>query len=121
VREPGRNPLFDAAFVYDVRPKQSNLDDIPVDGIDKRLSNAQAKFDITYGVVEKEELLATTLSYDSHLFELGTIDRYYRYLDEIALVVADNPDIRLMDIAITHDLTQASGDVLKGEVGDFGF
>ncbi|MCP5106412.1 MAG: non-ribosomal peptide synthetase, partial [bacterium] len=120
-RTPGRTPLFDVAFSYygehrdppGVTPEKGE--------ITKGIIKVPSKFDFVLYVTEKPEGPYLSLTYDAGLFKEETIERFYRYLDDICTIVAENPDIKLKDIMVSHELTPATAAVIESEEGDFGF
>jgi len=124
-REPGRNPLFDAAFSYLTEEIGTN-GEIPEKGaeeIRKGTTDTPSKFDMILSIIEIEtkNSLALSLNYNSKLFKEETVERFFNYFNDICTIVSENPDIKLKDIMISHELTVASSAIIEAEEGDFGF
>jgi amino acid adenylation domain-containing protein len=116
IREPGRNPLFDAAFFFD-----SNREDSSQFDQKKLTENIETRFQLNLGVLEKKDNMVCAFGYSKSLFKQETIERYCRYFEEIVSAVVDNHDILLQNITISSELTEArSGMVREDEIG-FGF
>jgi non-ribosomal peptide synthetase component F len=119
-REVGRNPLFDAAFgMQDIQiPK------LEIPGV--TLTPAQSKdniskFDITWYGIEAGDRLQFAVMYRTELFKPATIQRFIDYFREIVSIVTNHPDIRLEDIAISHDFFDQELAIPDQEESDFGF
>jgi non-ribosomal peptide synthetase component F len=118
IREPGRNPLFDAAFFFD-----SNREDSSQFDQKKLIDNIEARFQLNLGVLEKKENMVCAFGYSKTLFKQETIERFCRYFEEIVSAVVDNHDILLQNITISSELAEARsgmGMVGEDEIG-FGF
>lgn len=113
-RDPGRNPLFDAFFVF------QNMD-MPAISL-KKLAIAPhphpkntAKFDLLLEATETTGTIYFALEYRTSLFSRKTAERMGRYFQRIFYTILDLPRIRIGDIDILsseerrHIATLASG------------
>jgi polyketide synthase PksJ len=120
-RVPGRNPLFDAAFSYYAEYREIPGVAPGRGEVTRGVLNAPPKFDFVLYVTDKEEGLYLSLLYNTGLFREETVERFYRYIEDICVIVTENPGIKLKDIMVSHALTTATAGLIEAEEGDFGF
>lgn len=118
---PGQNPLFDVIYSYYAEHRDITGETPEPGRITRGKANSLPKFDFSFYITEKDEHFYLSLIYNSSLFSEEIIERYYKYIDDICTVVAENPDIKLKDILISHQLAAAVPAVMEEEQGDFGF
>ena len=69
-----------------------------------------AKFDLIFAVLESKNSIITTLTYSTALFKKSTAEKMVtRYIEILEQVVEDR-EIKLKDLAISHDLLVARKD-----------
>jgi tyrocidine synthetase-3 len=98
-RDPGRNPLFDAAFSF----QNMYIPGISIPALKLELYNYEynkSKFDLNLAGEEKEGRLVFTLEYGSELFKTETIHRFISYLKVIISSVLENPGQFIGEIEI---------------------
>ncbi len=93
-RDPGRNPLFDAAFVLqNMGAPRFDLPDLEV--IPYEIDFKTAKFDLTLYATENDGEIAMSLEYCTDLFKRETIvEMAGRYLKILRLIASD-PGLRI--------------------------
>ncbi len=120
-REPGRNPLFDVVFSY-YKNDEADPEKMSSPGeVEAGVLNRPAKFDIIFTVSENKNSISISFNYNVDLFKEETVKRFFHYMGHICTVVSENPEIALIDIVISHELTAATASVIESEEGDFGF
>jgi non-ribosomal peptide synthetase component F/molybdopterin/thiamine biosynthesis adenylyltransferase/acyl carrier protein len=121
VRKPGRQVLFDTHFtLHNVQIDMKNPDVMPGDltFTPYPLADRTTQFDIIFHGFEVNGGVYFTLGYCTKLFKEETIRRFAGYYQEIAHIVAENKDIKLKDIKISHTLEAAQANMPKA---DFNF
>jgi non-ribosomal peptide synthetase component F len=92
VRKPGRNPLFDTAFLYqNYRFVRVALPGLTLREYDQALSGA--KFDLKLQGYEQQDVIAFRFEYKKSLFLAATIDRFIEYFLDVFRVVLQDPDV----------------------------
>lgn len=112
--DPSRQSLFDTMFaVHDIsfikgRParkiKKLSFAPFPIE-------NKISQFDIITHVVPVEYNLTFLTHYCTKLFKRETIEGLISSMREITLIVVNNPQVLIQDIAISHQLTAADDTV----------
>jgi amino acid adenylation domain-containing protein len=102
VRDPGRNPLFDAFFMF------HNFErfELVIPGLQltyQERAYAISKFDITLEVIQSADGIAMKFEYSTDLFKASTIDRFIAYFRRIISTVTANPATKICDIDILSD------------------
>jgi amino acid adenylation domain-containing protein len=103
-RDMSRNPLFDAALVF--QNMFEGAGDIPEqESVDLKLrpfgfENQTAKFDLTLTAGDMDDRLGFTLEYCTSLFKRKSADRFVHYFKNSIAAVLDNPDNRLAELEI---------------------
>ncbi len=121
--DPGRNPLFDAVFemqsidIGENRPAETTLKVAPY----PLGENIKAPFDLILSTFENSGLINMRLTYSTRLFKESTIELIIRHYREIAAQVTDNPEIRLQDIVLSHQLVKIEPDIEQDSDDDFAF
>ena len=125
-RIPGRHPLFDVMFSYqviDLTPGPAvdeglNLKLPELEGDPDENQIAAAKFDLLLHGMDAGKFMTFDLEYSTRLFKGETVQRYAGYLDRILSSVLENKEVKLKDIEISHDLYEKQ---LENPQIDFGF
>jgi acyl transferase domain-containing protein/acyl carrier protein len=121
--DPGRNPLFDAVFemqsidIGENRPAETTLKVAPY----PLGENIKAPFDLILSTFENSGLINMRLTYSTRLFKESTIELIIRHYREIAAQITDNPEIRLQDIVLSHQLVKIEPDIEQDSDDDFAF
>ena len=119
-RALGRNPLFDVAFgVQDI-----HIPGLQLPGLSLKpyvIDEAVSKFDICWYCTDDGNCINYSIEYRRRLFKPETIERFAEYFNEITRMVVRNPDIRLKDIVIFHDLFDLELDMIVQDGKNFGF
>jgi iturin family lipopeptide synthetase A len=103
-RDMSRNPLFDAALVFQNMFEGAGT--IPEqESVDLKLrpfgfENRTAKFDLTLTAGEMADRLGFTLEYCTSLFKRKSADRFVHYFKNSIAAVLDNPASRLAEMEI---------------------
>ncbi|WBW96389.1 non-ribosomal peptide synthetase [Oceanirhabdus sp. W0125-5] len=100
VRDTSRNPLFDVMFnMVDT----VNNADIQLDGLllKQYIKNSNtSKFDLTFNVLEKDNILEFNLEYCSKLFKKETIERLSNHYIKLLRDITNNVEIKISDIEL---------------------
>ncbi|MCU0288938.1 MAG: condensation domain-containing protein, partial [Acidobacteria bacterium] len=96
-KDPGRNPLFDALFIYE------NVDEriLKIDNLDCRLYNFDpdfATYDLSMEVSEAKQSLEIKLYFATQLFKIETIETWAAYFTRILDKILINDAIVIRDI-----------------------
>lgn len=99
VRDPGRNPLFDAFFMF------HNFErfELVIPGLQltyRERAYAISKFDVTLEVIQSADGISMKFEYSTDLFKASTIDRFIAYFKNIIAAVTANAGVRIADIDI---------------------
>ncbi len=112
----GRNPLFDICLnVMNYQEAKKPSEDLKLSPFGFEYKNS--KFDMVLWAGEAEEL-RFQLEYSTELFKPSTAKDFANHLLEIISQVAANPQIKLKDIKISHNVKKAEVEVPDI---DFGF
>ncbi|MFP2934031.1 condensation domain-containing protein, partial [Pyxidicoccus sp. 3LG] len=98
VRDLSRSPLFQAVFVLQNAPAP----DLELPGLTLHTLEAErdsVKYDLTLTMVDTARGLATTLEYNSDLFERSTADRMLGHLRTLLEAAVAHPERRLRDLS----------------------
>jgi amino acid adenylation domain-containing protein/thioester reductase-like protein len=105
-RDAGRNPLFDVMFALQnfgtdsggaakkPGPRES------AGSAGHGFASGVARFDMTWGAVERGERLFLAVEYCTELFKRETVERFITFFNRIVQSVLPEPDIRLAEIEI---------------------
>ncbi|MCI0470864.1 MAG: condensation domain-containing protein, partial [Candidatus Aminicenantes bacterium] len=138
-RDPTRNPLFDVLFAYgqldlvDIRQEVSDYaaqpgkpgaaepgqDVLRVEPYNRE--GAVSKFDMIFSGTDDGEKLFFSINYCTAIFKEETARRWAKYFAEIATAAAENEQVLLKDITISHDLVTATSEVYRDQESDFEF
>jgi len=129
-RTRNRNPLFDVFLMSLVMDRNTMLDTaassasppadpqlLPKYNFTRRVS----KFDIGLLYTEIQGRLEMEFEYCTKLFNKETIESFVIFFKDIAAAVAQDKNIKLADINISHALLTAKEDVVTDDAGDFRF
>ncbi|MDQ1352181.1 MAG: hypothetical protein QG657_2487 [Acidobacteriota bacterium] len=129
IRNPDRNALFDVVFVWE--DLEIDLGDLIFPNNEKdeerlklKLFNDKkisAPFDLILTGAENQEKMSFFINYSVSLFKRETIERIAADFIAVIAGVLKNPDIKLGEIEVAHDLLEAIPQALMEESGDFGF
>jgi amino acid adenylation domain-containing protein len=101
-RDPGRNPLFDVAFV--LQNMESPVITIPGLTLSTYpFESNVSRFDLTMNCEEDSGRLVCTVEYAAALFEKATIERFITYFMNTANRTAREADAALSEIEIISD------------------
>jgi tyrocidine synthetase-3 len=120
VRDQSRNPLFDTVFVFNnFDPQPVRLPGLTISpyGFDVTI----AKFDLSFYCNEAGDGLAFSLEYRTSLFIEETVRQFAGYVEEIVAAVIEDPDISLKDIAVSHQLLEATVAATSDDFTTFDF
>ncbi len=93
-RDPGRNPLFQAAIVLQNAPAER----LEMRGLELRFveqEGATSKFDLLLEAYESPEGVAGSVEYATDLFDGGTVERLSAQLRTLLEGIAGDPDARV--------------------------
>ena len=93
-RDPGRNPLFQAAIVLQNAPAER----LEMRGVELRFveqEGATSKFDLLLEVYESPEGVSGSVEYATDLFDGGTVERLSAQLRTLLEGIAADPDARV--------------------------
>ncbi len=119
-RDMKRNPLFDTVFQMDNIDRQ----EIDIEGLkilphDFEYNNCQ--FDLILRARERGDVIDMRLTYQTALYKKAKIEKMIeRYLEVVRQVVAD-PEVKIRDINISHDLIQVKSRISRDDGDDFLF
>jgi hypothetical protein len=125
LRQPGRSPLFDVVFQLQ-NPEVLSADIAAQEIPGLKLGpfdceSKTSKFDLVLVGVEAGDRILFSLEFCTKLFKRQKIEKFIRFFREISARVVENRDIKLKDIAVTHDLRPINGVMPEDEPGDFDF
>jgi fengycin family lipopeptide synthetase D len=101
-RDTGRNPLFDAMFVW----QNMDIPVIEIPGLQARhvdYENRKSKFDLTMVAFEREENLVFTFEYRTGLFKEETVRRFIGFFKKTVSAVIENDKTRISGIEIISE------------------
>jgi acyl carrier protein len=129
-RDMSRNPIFDVMFAYntidmdpivdtdiDIRGSDIKTGQVPISSYDTKHS----QFDLSIISSETNDILSFMIEYCVKLFKEDTIKRFFGYFKEIMSYVVENENIKLEDIAISHDLLKAKISRSQEDIEGFQF
>ncbi|MFP5265687.1 MAG: amino acid adenylation domain-containing protein [Blastocatellia bacterium] len=101
-RDPSRNPFFQVLFHFQNFPPLSfQLPGLEVAPIGLELGSVN--FDMTLSMSRSGDVLSGTLDYNTDLFEPKTIDLFLKRFEMLLDMVAQDADLRLLDIPLTSE------------------
>ena len=86
-----------------------------------RYEERTANFDLNFQAVEKNSSIFFSVGYSTELFKKSTIEAMIEHFQEILAIVLENPNIKLSDIILSHELLTVKGNIFLEEQVDFGF
>jgi amino acid adenylation domain-containing protein len=118
-RDIARNPLFDTLFNFITLEPAQAVDDAEQKA--QEYERNEAQFYLIFGVEDGGSRFEVGFGYSTQLFKEDTVERFMAYFREIVASVLKDPDIKLGDIEIAHDLKAISSDLYIGEENTFEF
>jgi acyl transferase domain-containing protein/acyl carrier protein len=116
-----RNPLYDFELIV----QNMEVPDLQTRGLQFRpyvVESGTAQVDIALEVSVTDENILFNLTYCTALFKKKTMEQFVRHFKEAAAAVIRDPEVRLRDIRLSHDLIPAGTTILEKDEGiDFGF
>ena len=98
-RDPGRNPLFQVAFVLqNATRSRLELPGLTLERLD--VHSGTAKFDLSLSILELDGGLTTTWEYDAELYEPGRIARMIDHFEMLLEGVIAAPQTRIGDLPL---------------------
>ncbi|HEV9035301.1 MAG TPA: condensation domain-containing protein, partial [Puia sp.] len=93
-RNTGRNPLFDALFIFhNFEMFLLEMRGLVIRRMER--SHPISKFDLTLEAVESPEGLSCTFEYSTNLFRRDTVERFAGYFQRIVAAVTEDPEVKL--------------------------
>lgn len=114
-----RNPLFDVVLVMqdiDSTIKNNTLGIAPYE-----LELTRTPFDLILGATGNEKRIDMTLAYPTALYKPSTIERMAEHYLAILKQAADNVDITLNDIRVSHILIESDNTIAENDLDEFEF
>ena len=110
-RDTSRNPLFQVMFVLqnasagtqptpEIRSAGLTMTRVDVDSV-------TSQFDLTLGLIDREDDLVFWLEYNTHLFNRDRIERMAGHLRSLLEAVVRNPTLKVSDLPLLTDTEQA--------------
>jgi 3-oxoacyl-(acyl-carrier-protein) synthase/acyl carrier protein len=119
-REINRNPLYDfELIVQNIEEPELKTGDLRF--VPYKFDPGSAQLDIILEVRDLRDRIALKFMYCTALFKRETIEQMISHFREIVAAVTLDPETRLGDIRLSHDLTVAVSLLPGNETGDFGF
>jgi hypothetical protein len=119
-RSLGRNPIFQVAFALQnvplgpVSTAAAPQSDSPSHDADPVVAGiGPAKFDLLLAMGETEGGLVGTFEYSTDLFEPATIGQMQRQFCAILQAIAEDQDVRVLDIPLRTNTTNASRQAVR--------
>jgi len=98
-RDPNRNPLFQAAFIFEVAaPLPPKIDGLKLEL--EQIRTPTVKFDLTLTLTEIDGGLQGLWEYAAGTFEPETISRWSKYLETLLNSAAETPDGEVGGLAL---------------------
>jgi amino acid adenylation domain-containing protein len=122
IMEHTRNPLCNVVFVlqnFDYEAGNIGTGDLKIDRYP--FENQTVKFDLQLEAIEGGDFINLNFNYPVALFKQSTVETMAGHFVEILDQVMENRNIKLRDIAISHDLITADTNVLQESNASFGF
>ncbi len=116
----GRNPLFSVVFA-DMNLEAPEIENPQLALQPYGLEKTTSKFDLRLTVAEYGDIIEMTLTYSTALFKRTTAERMTKRFIEILQQVLENRDIKLKNIAISHDLVVTKSSSLQDYQETFDF
>ncbi|UCH92360.1 MAG: amino acid adenylation domain-containing protein [Candidatus Aminicenantes bacterium] len=119
-RKTSRNPLLDVLFVSE----NVDIPGLEVKGLNFSpydYQNKTSHLDLALYMGVGEDNINMILEYSTTLFKKSTARQMTKHYVEIVRQVAENTDLKLKDIKISHHLTAAKSKMQHHDLGEFGF
>ncbi len=101
-----RNPLFDVMFsLHNIDTPAGSMESLTLKPYE--LSEITSKFDLMLNVAEEDGGYNLIFRFQTRLFTRETVNMFAEMFTRIAEAVAENKEIPLKDIVVTHDLSAA--------------
>jgi hypothetical protein len=128
-RTLSRNPIFQVVFALQntsVRPSRTAASPAttapsgtrPANTNPALAGNGTAKFDLVLAMGQTESGLVGTIEYSTDLFELKTIQLMQRHFVDILQAIADDQEIRVLDIPLRTRPENSSRNSIRCSHGD---
>lgn len=118
-RHPNRNPIFDVMFVLN----NIEIRELKIPGLKLvpfKPETRSAQMDLKLRGMQIGDILALKFEYSTALFKQETMEIFVKYFKEIVAQILENVNIKLKDITISYQLTDAKSKIASQQV-DFGF
>jgi len=119
-KDLSRNPLFDVELVV-LNMETPALEAEGLTFTPYRHESEVSQVDIAFYILEFEEEIRVNLMYSTDLFKRETMEGFIAFFRDILSTVADNQEIKLEEIKMSHDLAAAGETVILDDGDDFGF
>jgi tyrocidine synthetase-3 len=121
-RDTSRNPLFDVMFAFNDFTGRSaapgrRSPDLAFSHYKSETSTSI--FDLILLAADLVESISLTFEYCTKLLKKETIERFFKYFQEIVIIVLDNRDIHLEDINISHDFVDLNSNIFQEDMEEF--
>jgi len=96
-----RHPLFDVALAL----QNIGLPEINIPGLTMKpceYENDASRFDLSLNAIEKDGRIVFKVEYCTKLFKKETVELFIKYFTAIITAVAENRNVRLEDIRVSH-------------------
>jgi amino acid adenylation domain-containing protein len=98
-RDPGRNPLFQVAFVLQNATRTKlELPDLTLERLN--VDSGTAKFDLSLSILEVADGLKTSWEYNTDLFERWRVERMMGHFQVLLEAVVAAPDTRIAELPL---------------------
>jgi fengycin family lipopeptide synthetase D/gramicidin S synthase 2/tyrocidine synthetase-3 len=119
-KDLGRNPLFDVELVIlNMEIPTLETKGLTFSPYEHKLDVTQVDIDIY--VLEYEEEIRVNLMYCTELFKKETMEGFIAFFKEILSTAADNKEVKLEDIEMSHHLAAAQSRLIQDDTDAFGF
>jgi len=106
-REPGRNPLFDAAYIFESEPfSEVLLGDLKIKPYPKK--RLVSKFDLAlYSTAGEKNAIDIEFCFKTSLFKKSTIQQFLRGFETLINDISLNPNTLIKDLSIITETERA--------------
>jgi bacitracin synthase 1/bacitracin synthase 3 len=116
--KPARNPLFDVVLqVQNIGTTKLEIPDLTLTYIENE--NTFVRFDLVVYISEAQDTINMKIAYSTALFKRSTANDIAFHFCEILKQVIDDTAVKLDDITISEQFTEARPAVSQIEVNDF--
>ncbi len=121
-RDPSRNPMLDVSIVVqNFEGSKEQSESLTFNPYKTQSESKTSKFDLTLYVYDLEDTLYFNMEYSTGLFRRETMEKIANHFIEIVNQVLEDQQIRLEDITISYELTDAKTNIFKEEESEFTF